>query len=187
MGTTVKSKDKLPVHVLADEKHTKLKGKKVFVPTTVAGGCILGASVVSTASADDLEKGYGDLAVEVRELDPLYSPETVCADGWQRTCDAWARLFSPITSPHRGSRLPSDGSGSTSRSATHDGPAPASGSTTRPGLEIINPNTLITKDFLEHGPIQEKIGFPPVGPVGKYLTGRRPRKEHRETCISIQP
>ena len=62
VGTTVKSKDKLPAHVLADEKHTKPKGRKVFVPTTVAGGCVLGASVVTSASADDLEKGYDDFA-----------------------------------------------------------------------------------------------------------------------------
>lgn len=97
VGSTVKSRDKLPKHLVADEKHTRLKGKKVFVPTTVANECILGASVVDSASIDDLEKGYGDFAAEATELDPSYSPETVCTDGWQNTWSAWWRLFPTIT------------------------------------------------------------------------------------------
>jgi hypothetical protein len=97
VGSTVKSKDKLPAHIVADEKHTRLKGDKVYVPTTVADGCILGASVVSSPSSDDLEAGYGDFAAEARELEPSYSPETVCADGWEATWNAWWRLFPAIT------------------------------------------------------------------------------------------
>ena len=97
VGSTIKSKDKLPPHIVADEKHTRLKGEKVYVPTTVADGCILGASVVSSPSANDLEAGYGDFAAEARELEPSYSPETVCADGWEATWNAWWRLFPAIT------------------------------------------------------------------------------------------
>jgi hypothetical protein len=97
VGSTVKSRDKLPAHIVADEKHTKLKGDKVFVPTTAAAGCILGASVVTSASAADLAEGYGDFAAEARQLDPDYSPETVCADGWEATWKAWRTLFSTIT------------------------------------------------------------------------------------------
>lgn len=96
VGSTVKSVAKLPVHLVADEKHTKLKGDKVFIPTTVASGCILGASIVTSASTDDLEKGYGEFADEAKHLDPCYSPETVCADGWQCTWDAWKKLFCSI-------------------------------------------------------------------------------------------
>jgi hypothetical protein len=97
VGSTVKSKDKLPLHLVADEKHTRLKGEKVYVPTTAADGCILGASVVISPSADDLEAGYGDFAAEARELEPTYSPETVCTDGWEATWNAWWRLFPAIT------------------------------------------------------------------------------------------
>ncbi len=43
VGTTIKSLDKLPADVLADEKHTRHKGKRVNVPTTVAQECFLGA------------------------------------------------------------------------------------------------------------------------------------------------
>lgn len=97
VGSTVKSKDALPKHLLADEKHSRLKAEKVYVPTTVARGCFLGASVVTSASADALEKGYGEFAEEAKEIAPDYHPETVCADGWQGTWDAWGRLFKTIT------------------------------------------------------------------------------------------
>ncbi len=97
VGSTVKSKDQLPPHLVADEKHTRLKGRKVFVPTTVANECILGASVVASASIDDLEQGYGEFAAEATEIDPSYRPETVCTDGWQNTWNAWWRLFPTIT------------------------------------------------------------------------------------------
>jgi hypothetical protein len=97
VGTTIKSQEKLPKHLVADEKHTRLSGEKCFVPTVVAGPCILGASVVSSASSDDLEKGYGDFAKESREVDPDYSPETVCVDGWNGTWEAWRRLFPFVT------------------------------------------------------------------------------------------
>lgn len=97
VGTTVKSKDKLPPHLVADEKHTKLRGEKVYVTTTVAQGCILGASVVTSPSTDDLEKGYGEFAAEARQLDPNYRPQTVCTDGWEATWKSWGRLFSSIT------------------------------------------------------------------------------------------
>ncbi|MFH0917376.1 MAG: hypothetical protein V1912_13155 [bacterium] len=96
VGSTVKSRDKLPDHLVADEKHTRLKGEKVYVPTTAAAGCILGASAVASASALDLGKGYGDFAAEARELDPEYRPATVCTDGWEATWNAWWGLFSSI-------------------------------------------------------------------------------------------
>jgi hypothetical protein len=97
VGTTIKSKDKLPASLVADEKHTRINGQKVFIPTTVANGCILGASVVQSASVDDLEAGYGEFADEAQELDPEYSPETVCTDGWQNTWSAWWKLFPAMT------------------------------------------------------------------------------------------
>lgn len=97
VGSTVKSADSLPEHIVADEKHTRLDAEKVYVPTTVSQGCILGASVVPSPSTEDLEAGYGDFAAEARQLDPTYSPKTVCADGWEPTWNAWWRLFPTIT------------------------------------------------------------------------------------------
>jgi len=85
VGTTIKHAEALPEHLVADEKHTRSKGNKVFVTTTVALGCILGASVVESANEAALIEGYGDFAREAQELDPEYSPASVCLDGWEAT------------------------------------------------------------------------------------------------------
>jgi len=50
VGTTVKCPEKLPEHLLADGKHAGLEGHKRYLSTTVAGGCLLGASVTPQAS-----------------------------------------------------------------------------------------------------------------------------------------
>jgi hypothetical protein len=97
VGSAVKSKNRLPAHLVVDEKHTWLRGRKVYVPTTVAGGCLLGAAVVSSPSAEDLEAGYGEFAAEAQEVEPGYRPETACADGWGATWKAWAKLFPTMT------------------------------------------------------------------------------------------
>ncbi|WP_051470195.1 hypothetical protein [Fischerella sp. PCC 9605] len=44
VGTTIKDPAKLPQHLVGDEKHTWLHKKRVFVPTTAANGCFLGAA-----------------------------------------------------------------------------------------------------------------------------------------------
>ena len=44
VGTTIKCPEKLPEHLLADEKHTGLGGHKRYLSTTVAGDCLRGAS-----------------------------------------------------------------------------------------------------------------------------------------------
>jgi len=96
VGSTVKQPEKLPEHVLADEKHTWALGHEVYVATTVGGGCILGATVTDAASADALEAAYGEFAQEARALSPTYSPTTVCTDGWEGTQSAWRRLFPTV-------------------------------------------------------------------------------------------
>lgn len=97
VGTTIKHAEKLPEHLVADEKHTRLKGEKVFVTTTVAEGCILGANVVEEAGETGLTDGYGDFAREARESDPDYAPKTICLDGWEATQKTWTSLFPTIT------------------------------------------------------------------------------------------
>jgi hypothetical protein len=96
VGSTVKQPEKLPGHLLADEKHTWALGQEVYVPTTVGGGCILGATVTDAASAAALEAAYGEFAQEARALSPTYSPKTVCTDGWEGTQSAWKRIFPTV-------------------------------------------------------------------------------------------
>jgi hypothetical protein len=96
VGTTVKAPQRLPEHLLADEKHTELLGRKVYVPTTVGCGCILGASLTESACAQALRTAYGEFAQEAREVAPAYSPKTVCTDGWEATQNAFKLLFKGI-------------------------------------------------------------------------------------------
>ena len=48
VGTTVRQ-GALPEHLLADEHHQTLDGDKVYIATTVAEGCCLGAAQSATA------------------------------------------------------------------------------------------------------------------------------------------
>jgi len=93
VGTTVKSPDKLPRHLSADEKHTHLSGEKAYIPTVVGDGCILGVSVTESACQKDLEKAYGVFKDEARNLQPDYSPDTFNTDGWKATLGALKSLF----------------------------------------------------------------------------------------------
>lgn len=93
VGTTVKSADKLPEHLLADEKFTRLNGQEVYVATTVGNDVVLGATVTLTVQTDELEQAYSEFKREVRRLDPDYLPKTLNLDGWRQTKAAWLRLF----------------------------------------------------------------------------------------------
>ena len=54
VGTTVKNPELLPEDLAADEKHSRLKGEKVYVPVTVGAQCILGAAVSKDAGETGL-------------------------------------------------------------------------------------------------------------------------------------
>jgi hypothetical protein len=92
VGTTVRRAD-LPAHLLADEHHQTLDGKKVYLATTVGSGCCLGAEPAQSAGADDLKAAYGIFKAEARDVAPKYAPRTVNTDGWQGTRAAWKALF----------------------------------------------------------------------------------------------
>ncbi len=53
----------LPEHVAADEKHSRLKGEKVYVPTKVGAECILGVGVSEDAAEKGLTEVYGIFGV----------------------------------------------------------------------------------------------------------------------------
>ena len=97
VGTTVQAAERLPRHLVADEKHTTLAGKKVYLAATAGGECCLGMALAETAGNDDLEAAYGVFRDEARHLDPEYRPETVNTDGWPATQAAWRALFKGVT------------------------------------------------------------------------------------------
>jgi hypothetical protein len=92
VGATAR-KAELPEHLLADEHHQTLDGEKVYIATTVGGGCCLGAEPAKTAGTDDLKAAYGVFKDEARDVAPKYAPRTVNTDGWPGTRAAWKALF----------------------------------------------------------------------------------------------
>jgi hypothetical protein len=97
VGTTVKTADNLPPDLVADEKHSGLKGDRIYLATTAARDCLLGAAVAPTASQADLQAAYDLFAHEAAVLDPAYAPQTVNTDGWAATQGAWKALFPKVT------------------------------------------------------------------------------------------
>jgi hypothetical protein len=100
VGTTVQAADRLPRHLVADEKHTTLvdgKSRKVYLAATAGGGCCLGMALAEAADADELTRAYGVFRDEARYLDPEYRPETVNTDGWPATQAAWRAVFDGVT------------------------------------------------------------------------------------------
>ena len=97
VGTTVASAEKLPRHLVADEKHTTSGGEKVYLAAPAGSGCCLGLAPAPGAGNDDLEAAYGTFREEARCLDPGYRPETVNTDGWAATQAAWRALFPRVT------------------------------------------------------------------------------------------
>jgi hypothetical protein len=97
VGTTVTAAQRLPRHLVADEKHSTRAGEKVYLAATAGSGCCLGLALAETADKDDLTKAYGVFRDEAQHLDPRYRPETVNTDGWQATQAAWRTLFQGVT------------------------------------------------------------------------------------------
>ena len=91
--TVVKDPEKLPKHLLADEKITWLNGEEVVVATTVGDDCILGASVALGADSDNLKEAYQHFKDEAQAVKAEYAPATVNTDGWNATQRAWLNLF----------------------------------------------------------------------------------------------
>lgn len=92
VGTTLRTAA-LPEHLLADEHHQTRDGVKNYVATTVGAGCCLGAALAPTAGAEDLQAAYRVFQQEAEDVQPGYQPQTVSADGWAATHQAWRALF----------------------------------------------------------------------------------------------
>jgi hypothetical protein len=95
VGATVRQAD-VPADLLADEHHQTRDGSKVYLATTVGGGCCLGVSVAPSAGADDLADAYGVFLAEARDVEEGYAPETVNTDGWKGTRAAWVALVPAV-------------------------------------------------------------------------------------------
>jgi len=92
VGTTVRQAE-IPEHLVADEHHQTCDGDKVYLATTVGGGCCLGVAVAAHADTDGLTAAYEVFRDETHNVNPDYQPKTVNTDGWQGTQAAWLALF----------------------------------------------------------------------------------------------
>jgi len=97
VGTTVKAAERMPRHLVVDEKITWLEGAEVCVPTTAGGGCVLGISLARGEDGAALTSAYGEFAEEAAEVFADYRPLSVCTDGWAATREAWRGLFPGLT------------------------------------------------------------------------------------------
>ncbi len=93
VGTTVRSADKLPQHLLADEKLTHLLGEECCVAVTVGDDVVLGAALALSTRTHELDDAYAEFAGEARRLNADYVPKTLNLDGWQHTRAVWMKLF----------------------------------------------------------------------------------------------
>jgi hypothetical protein len=92
VGTTVRQADP-PEHLAADEHHQTLDGDKVYVATTVAEGCCLGAAISPTADEKGLSEACGVFKEETQNVKADYQPKTVNTDGWAATRSSWMGMF----------------------------------------------------------------------------------------------
>lgn len=96
VGSLCRKESQIPKHLCVDEKHSKLKRNKVYIPMTAAKECLFGISITENADELSLEDGYSDFKTEAISHYKKYSPETVNTDGWLATGLAWKNLFKPI-------------------------------------------------------------------------------------------
>lgn len=96
VGTTIKDVNKIPVDIIADEKHSREHKEKIYIATTIANNCVLGMSVAQSPSTEDLTEAYGHFKTEAQNINSNYKPDTVNTDGWAATKAAWQKLFAEI-------------------------------------------------------------------------------------------
>ncbi len=96
VGTTISTADKLPDHLVADEKFSWENGEQVYCATTAANDCLLGCHIVDKADHLGLINAYGKFQEEALDLDPDYCPMSVTTDGWKPLRWAWQMLFPGI-------------------------------------------------------------------------------------------
>ena len=95
--TTIRFPEKLPQHLLADEKHSRENGERIFIPMTISGDCVLGSSVIPKDASDlDFKDAYSYFKQEAQNVFPDYKPISVNTDGYPATRWSWKQLFSSI-------------------------------------------------------------------------------------------
>ena len=77
VGATVKDPSSFPPHLVADEKHSRWLGKRIYIAVTAAKECFLGVGAAHSADETGLTQAYGEFQQEALALKPDYCPDTV--------------------------------------------------------------------------------------------------------------
>lgn len=93
VSTTVYDKTKMPLHILADEFHIRIRKVKSYIATVVGGHCFLGAEASWQAGEEKLKEAYGVFKNEACSFIVDYQPLTINTDGWAATQNALKSLF----------------------------------------------------------------------------------------------
>lgn len=96
VSTSVKDAERMPVDLLADEKHLHFNGEKGYLVTTVGGACGLGVSLALAVAEPALTEAYPDFRHQAEQVVANYAPQPVNTDGWKPTPAAWKSLFPRI-------------------------------------------------------------------------------------------
>src|SRR6266568_6407629 len=84
---------RLPVYLLADEKHSRCLTEKVYLPTIVSGRVLWHLGYSASKSAIAFTESYGDLQRAALEHAPSYQVQGALIDGFDSTTKSLRTLF----------------------------------------------------------------------------------------------
>lgn len=97
VGTTIKRKETLPQHLLVDEHHCYLLGKKIYICTVIAPHCFLGSTISTSADFEGFYQAYRKFKQEMNVLHPTHKLLTINVDGYHSTTKSMKELFPNTT------------------------------------------------------------------------------------------
>src|SRR5215468_5764015 len=83
----------LPVYFLADEKHSRCRTDKVYLPTIVSGRVLWHLGYTVEASAAAFTESYGEFQRVASQQEPSYQVKGVLIDGFDSTAKSLRTLF----------------------------------------------------------------------------------------------
>ena len=84
---------RLPVYILADEKHSRCLTEKVYLPTIVSGRVLWHLGYSDSKSAAAFTQSYGVFQQAAFEHEPSYRVKGTLTDGFDSTARSMRALF----------------------------------------------------------------------------------------------
>jgi hypothetical protein len=83
----------LPTYFLADEKHSRCRTNKVYLPTIVCGRILWHLGYTEAASTAAFTQSYREFQQAARQQEPLYRVRGILTDGFDSTTSSLRTLF----------------------------------------------------------------------------------------------